>query len=184
MDPRPAPLPPEALADIAAGVARAQTWWRRHVRHDPRRRRPVRLIATEAYEVWVIGWTAGQGVELHDHGDAAGALVVVEGRLAELALDVASGTLHRRAVGPGSVHPLPVGLVHDVVAVDASHATTIHVYSPPLATMRRWDPVTLLPAEATPVEPEVPVLDGRILHPSFSGSSVPETGTLVPEKAR
>lgn len=181
----PAPLPPGVLADIASGIARAQAWWRQHAHHDPDGRRPTRLLATDAYEVWVIGWTAGQGVELHDHGDSAGALVVVEGELAELALDVTTGAVRRTALRPGPVHELPVGLVHDVVATTAANTTSIHVYSPPLTTMRRWDPVTLAPDDPEPVTADEPVLAGaaaaRAVHPSFSGSRVAGSGTLAPE---
>ena len=167
---RPAPLPPGVLADIATGIARVEAWWRPHAHHDPDARRPVRLLATEAYEVWVIGWTAGQGVELHDHGDAAGALLVLEGELAELDLDVFDRTLRRRTLRPGTVHPLPVGLVHDVVATTPVTTTSIHVYSPPLAEIGRWDPVTLERVEVEAMVDEAPVLGlgagGRALHPS------------------
>ena len=105
-----------------------------------------------------------------------------------MALDVVEGRLRRTSIRPGRIHPLPVGLVHDVVAVSSTHATSIHVYSPPLVTMRRWDPVTLSPDEAERVAIEDPVIDGvaagRVLHPSFSGSSVAHSGTHVPENAR
>jgi predicted metal-dependent enzyme (double-stranded beta helix superfamily) len=179
MLPRPA-LDNAVLDDIAHGVARAQAWWRQHAHHDPGGRRPVRLLATEAYEVWVIGWTAGQGVELHDHGDSAGVLLVVEGELAELAL-LGDGTLRRTALRPGSVKELPVGLVHDIVATTAANTTSIHVYSPPLSSMRRWDPVTLEPGEVEVVTSEQPVAVPS--HPSFFGSSVLRGGTLVPKNA-
>lgn len=159
-------LPHEVLTDIAHGIARAQGWWRQHAHHDTSGRKPTRLVATDAYEVWVIGWTAGQGVELHDHGDSAGALVVVEGELAELALDTTSGEIRRTALRPGSVHELPVGLVHDIVATTAANTTSIHVYSPPLTTMRRWDPVALEPVHVDVISSEEPVLAGRDLHPS------------------
>jgi hypothetical protein len=56
------PLPMHVLADIAEGFATAEPLWSAVVRHDPEGRRPVRLIATERYEVWVIGWTTGQHV--------------------------------------------------------------------------------------------------------------------------
>ena len=167
---RPAPLPPEVLADIASGIAAAEAWWRPHAHHDPAGRRPVRLLATDAYEVWVIGWTTGQGVELHDHGDSAGALVVVEGGLAELTFEPGTGALAHRAIAPGAVHPLPEGLVHDVVAAAPVATTSIHVYSPPLASMRRWDPVTLQPDEYEPIESGAPVVPSaataRAMHPS------------------
>src|SRR4051794_32593420 len=76
-------LPDATLRDIARGVAEATTLWKAHVRHDPDGRRPVRLLSTEAYEVWVIGWTEGQGVDMHDHGGSAGVIVVAEGVLVE-----------------------------------------------------------------------------------------------------
>lgn len=165
------PLPHPVLADIAAGIGAAEAWWRPHAHHDPEVRRPVRLLATDAYEVWVIGWTAGQGVALHDHGGAAGALLVVEGGLAELSYDPGSGSLAHRAIAPGTIHPVPAGLVHDVVAAAPVPTTSIHVYSPPLATMRRWDPVTLEPGEPEPVAPSPPAVatgpaGSRALHPS------------------
>src|SRR5215510_5265752 len=78
------PLPAAVLADIVSGLAAARDLWGAVVCHDPGGRRPVRLLATEAYEVWVIGWTTGQRVELHDHGRSAGALLVVEGTLVEV----------------------------------------------------------------------------------------------------
>ena len=166
----PGALAQRTLTDIARGVACAEDWWRPHAHHDPSERRPVRLLATDSYEVWVIGWTAGQGVELHDHGDSAGAIVVVEGELAELELDVAAGTLRRRPLRPGGVHHVPVGHVHDVVAPRNLPTTSIHVYSPPLTTMRRWDPVTLEPGDQEVVASQpasFPSVGGtHPLHPS------------------
>src|SRR5215510_1204315 len=73
------PLPEAVLADIAAGFAAATPLWAGAARHDPEGRRPVRLLATERYEVWVIGWTTGQRVRLHDHGGSAGMVVLTEG---------------------------------------------------------------------------------------------------------
>lgn len=115
------------IEDIASGIAAATPLWRAHVRHDPSCRRPVRLLATPVYEVWVIGWTAGQGVGWHDHGESAGAVVVVEGELTEHAGDRST------ALGPGALLRVPVGHVHDVVNDGAGPATSIHVYSPPLS---------------------------------------------------
>ncbi|HEV7722255.1 MAG TPA: hypothetical protein VGO60_13270, partial [Iamia sp.] len=84
---RPAPLPSGLLTDIAGGLARVPGLWRPHAVHGPEHR-AVRLLATESYEAWVICWADEAIVDLHDHGDAAGALVVVEGELVEV---VASG---------------------------------------------------------------------------------------------
>jgi predicted metal-dependent enzyme (double-stranded beta helix superfamily) len=164
------PLPEHLLDDIASGLAEAESLWRAVAHHDPAGRRPVRLIATERYEAWVIGWMPGQGVELHDHGDAAGALVVTEGELVEVAADRASGRLRRTTVAAGEVRPLPVGLVHEVVNAGPGPATSIHVYSPPLTTMGRYDAVSLEPLAVTAVAPEVPALpeavSSLLLHPT------------------
>lgn len=79
--PTPAVLDEAALLSVARQLASEEARWRAHVVHDSAQRRPVRLVVTDSYEAWVIGWTEGQRVDLHDHGDAAGALVVAEGTL-------------------------------------------------------------------------------------------------------
>ena len=71
-----------ALADIG-GSAEVEELWRPHVAHDHNERTRVRLLATSAYEVWLLGWTPGQSVGLHDHGGANGTFVVVDGTLTE-----------------------------------------------------------------------------------------------------
>ena len=40
-------------------------------------------MATPIYEVWLLGWTPGQSVGLHDHGPANGAFIIVDGTLTE-----------------------------------------------------------------------------------------------------
>ena len=67
--------------------------------HDPLSRTSVRLVATDAYEVWLLGWTNGQRVELHDHGGANAAFVVLEGVLDEITLGFAGSTTQRLGVG-------------------------------------------------------------------------------------
>ena len=118
--------------------------------HDRAERHPVRLVVTDSYEVWVIGWTRGQGVPLHDHGDAAGALAVVHGVLTERRTDV-SGE-HERDLHAGAVVPLPIGLVHEVVAPLAEPVTTVHVYSPPLTEMSFYEDGDDLPVRTDLIE--------------------------------
>lgn len=164
------PLPPDVLADIALGIAVAQPLWGEVVRHDPACRRPVRLLATERYEVWVIGWTTGQGVELHDHGRSAGSFVVTAGTLTEV-LPHPGGAVER-SLEAGRVRHVPVGVVHDVVNRAAEPATSIHVYSPPLSTMTYYDADTLLPTTTVPQVPQPPLLVDRAsfpLHPADHG---------------
>ena len=132
-------------------------------------------MATAEYEVWVIGWTSGQGVELHDHGDSAGALVVTEGELVDLVADRRTGRLLRTTVTAGDVVPLPVGRVHEILNAGPRPATSIHVYSPPLTAMTAYDPMSLQPTITTPVRHEEPALpvaaSSLLLHPSTGSAS-------------
>ncbi len=163
------PLPAHVLADIAAGFAAAHPLWGSAARHDPDGRQPVRLIGTDRYEVWVIGWTTGQNVRVHDHGDSAGAFVVTEGELTEV-LPSGAGGVVERTLGVGRLRHLALGTVHDVVNRAAQPATSIHVYSPPLATMTYYDAETFEPVETASVDEEQPLLDDRagsyLLHPA------------------
>jgi quercetin dioxygenase-like cupin family protein len=160
-------LPTSLLVDIARGLASAEDLWRPHAHHDPDERRPVRLVAADRWEAWVIGWSSGQRVELHDHGASAGALVVVDGLLAELTDH--GGWLDQRALPAGAAVELPAGIVHDVVAAGDGPATSIHVYAPALAEMTFYDR-TGRPTRTVPVLDEPPMTELRrvaqALHPS------------------
>jgi len=164
------PLPTSLIADIAAGVAQVPEAWSDLVCHDPAERRPVRLMATDAYEVWVIGWTTGQSVRPHDHGGSSAAVLVTEGELTEVTL-----LGRRRPLAPGAVHQLGPRVVHDVVNTSDAPATSIHVYSPPLSTMTYYDPVTWKPEETVRIEQESPVLStwhgAQLLHPARKTAS-------------
>jgi quercetin dioxygenase-like cupin family protein len=132
----PAPRPgiePELLADILEGLASVSSLWAPHVEHDPVERSRVRLLATAQYEIWLLGWCPGQHVELHDHGDSAAAFQVLQGDLVELRLEAAG--LARHPLRVGATRSVPPGSVHDVVNVSGAVATSLHAYSPPLATM-------------------------------------------------
>ena len=140
--------------------------WRGVARFDPDVRVPVRLFADDVVEAWVVGWFAGQALGLHDHGDSAGAIVVAEGRLREQTLGDgdafgASG-LVTRALERGIVRRLPPHAVHAIANLDARCATSIHVYSPPLARMTHFDADSLQPAQTVAVEPERPVLPSAV----------------------
>ena len=164
---RPAPLSGELLADIATGLAASEEVWRPHAHHDPTARRPVRLVVCDLWEAWVVGWTPGQHVEAHDHGDSAGAVAVVEGDLVEVLPDGPHREL--RTWQTGSVVDLPVGVVHDVVGLGPGHSTSIHVYSPPLGTMTYYDddgrPLRIADTDDEPAITELRSVS-RALHPS------------------
>ena len=163
------PLPAHILGDIAAGFAAAVPLWSEVVRHDPDGRQPVLLVSTECYEVWVIGWTTGQHVRMHDHGDSAGAFVVTDGELTEVLPDGRGGTVERTLTA-GRLRHLAVGIVHDLVNRAAEPATSIHVYSPAVSRMTYYDADTLTPVETEHFATEVPLLRSpsaaRVLHPA------------------
>jgi rhodanese-related sulfurtransferase len=96
----------EALAEVAVELADQHTLWRPILRHDPSRRWYERLLLTSRIEIWLIGWAAGQGTRMHDHGGAHGAFAVVDGGLVEAAAD--ARTAHRAGsvswFGPDWVH--------------------------------------------------------------------------------
>jgi hypothetical protein len=173
LDPRPVvdpdvPLDAELLVDIAQGLAAATGLIEAVVNHDPLVRRPVRLLATPRYEAWVIGWTEGQRVEPHDHGPSLGVVAVTEGTLTEL--HPCDGRLVSRELPAGNVHVVPVGAIHDITNLTGRPATSVHVYSPPLITMTRYDADTLAPIVTDVIEPEPSALPAAVasvlLHPA------------------
>jgi len=124
------------LAAIATRFASDRAMWRARVRHNPVRRWYVRLAWAADHEVWLLGWTTGQTVGLHDHGGSAGAFVVTEGELLEEHLESGEGVdLRRTRCGPGTVRSFPHRHVHDLWNPGPGVATSIHVYSPPLGSM-------------------------------------------------
>jgi predicted metal-dependent enzyme (double-stranded beta helix superfamily) len=164
-------LDTDAVADIAISLLGVRSMWHGVARFDPEVRRPVRLFADDVVEAWVVGWFAGQALGLHDHGESAGAIVVAEGRLCEQTLghgdafDVApfgARGLVNRILERGIVRRLPPHTVHAIANLDARAATSIHVYSPPLARMTHFDADSLQPAQTVAVEPERPVLPSAV----------------------
>ncbi len=140
---RPARLDTTTLADIVNGLATAVDLWRPHVFHNPHERARVRLLATPAYEVWLLGWTPGQAVGLHDHGGANAAFFVVDGTLTETVTadpdQRAGGVLLERTIHAGTSGSVEAGHVHDIANRSTSLATSIHVYSKPLRSMGFYD---------------------------------------------
>jgi Cysteine dioxygenase type I len=104
------------------------------------------LEHNEHFEVWAIHWPTGGHLELHDHGDAAGAFWVLSGYLEECTVSP-SGLVNCRRVGAHRGRAFGCGLVHDIVNPGSRPATSVHVYSPPLASMTffRWAGDQLVP---------------------------------------
>ena len=106
--------------------------------HD-RATRTWRTVASDQwFEAFVISWPVGGSVDLHDHGDSAGAVVVAAGDLLETAVvPAADGTLitSTRALPTGSHVAFGPGYVHDIVNRGPGPALSVHVYSPVLRSM-------------------------------------------------
>ncbi|MDY7102791.1 MAG: hypothetical protein S0880_16540 [Actinomycetota bacterium] len=135
-------LDAELAAQIAAGLA-SSTDLERVEPPAPGAAtiRPVRLIGTPSYDVWVTGWSPGQRGRLVDLTAPGGtvALAVADGALIELADD---GRLDRgRRLAKGAVVALEaLGDTDDLdgraagaelVNGGQAAATTVHVCSPP-----------------------------------------------------
>ena len=92
------------------------------------------LELTDELEIWAIHWPRGQRLELHDHGGSVGALWVVAGTLEEHYIG-AGGAVARRTLASGGGAAFGRTYIHDVVNTDAAPATSVHAYSPPMASM-------------------------------------------------
>jgi mannose-6-phosphate isomerase-like protein (cupin superfamily) len=124
---------PSRLAEVAGGLAAAPDEWLRRVRLDPEGRWYERLHRDNDQEIWLISWLPGQATGLHDHGGSSGAFAVALGDLEERDLTATRRLTvgQSRAFGPDHVH--------DVRNTSNAPAVSVHVYSPPLTVMNRYD---------------------------------------------
>lgn len=151
---------PARLENLAQVLAACPAVWAPLAVHDPDHRVHVRLTAGPDWEAYLITWPSGHGVEVHDHGDSAGAVAVVAGSLVELIARRAgpkAERLVRRRLGAGTVCRVPQGRIHDVFNTGSFPATSIHVYGPALETMTFYDD-ELRPTRTERVFPEAPLL--------------------------
>ncbi len=125
----------EHLLRTARRVAR-EGRWQPLVRPTFGERWHVLLHRSTELEVWLLGWGEERGVEMHDHGGASGAYVVVEGTLVETSRQQhGAGPLKRQVLRPGDSQVVPADTVHDVRSVSTNQAVSIHCYSPVLFSM-------------------------------------------------
>jgi hypothetical protein len=131
-----APTTLEQLEEIVTNVGRAPWVWGHAVSFDVARRSHRVLYKTDALEIALFGWAAGQDTHFHDHGGASGAAFVCSGMLIEDVIEavhggIAHGQTHERGVqtafsfGPDSIHRVRQDPAHGV-------ALSIHVYTPAL----------------------------------------------------
>jgi Cysteine dioxygenase type I len=100
------------------------------------------LDRTGEFELWLIHWPQDGGLVLHDHGGSSGAFSILAGVLEETSTTTAAQHLRRRLVVPGAGHAFGPRYVHSVVNPAVAPATSVHAYSPPLASMTFYQRTT------------------------------------------
>jgi predicted metal-dependent enzyme (double-stranded beta helix superfamily) len=137
--PSPARLGQARLRRLVSAVAAREDGWAGLVRFDAGRRWFRRLQLADDYEVWLLSWLPGQGTGFHDHGLAAGAFAVAQGRVREQTVAAGHGQARQRTVARGRIRSFGARYVHNVANTSAEPAVTVHAYSPPLTAMRRYE---------------------------------------------
>jgi quercetin dioxygenase-like cupin family protein len=130
---------PDPLLPYVREIADDPDQWRPHVRFDSASRHWSRLPTPDGVDVWLLTWLPDQRTNLHDHGDAAAALTVVQGSLTEVRAG-RDGTLAAATLTTGASHWVAPGVVHDVVNTSSEPAVSIHAYAPRLTQMTFWQP--------------------------------------------
>jgi predicted metal-dependent enzyme (double-stranded beta helix superfamily) len=133
------PLPPRLLAAIAIDHAFTADFGI-VAEPEPGERSWVRVHLGETHDIWLIRWGVGSRTALHDHGGSAGALYVARGRLLERRPNPAGvGRPLRRELHTYDHRPMAPSHLHEVANESNEIAASIHVYSPPLATMQHYE---------------------------------------------
>ncbi|MEX5719619.1 cysteine dioxygenase [Geodermatophilus maliterrae] len=92
-------------------------------------------------QVWLLSWLPGQDTPLHDHGGSAGAFAVVGGVLTEDVVGGRPGAVREAAteLWAGRVRLFGPHHVHRVTNRGTRPAVSVHVYTPGLSTMNRYE---------------------------------------------
>lgn len=133
------------LVDLAHDLAARPEEWIHRVRLSSDGRWYERLHQDEDRETWLLSWLPGQSTGFHDHGDSRGAFAIALGSLQE------HNVGQTRTLTPGHSRSFGPGYIHDVRNTTNAPAISVHVYSPPLTVMNRYDltnqGLTALPPE-------------------------------------
>ena len=130
---------PELLS-IAEGLAVSARGW-------PGMKRPTRrtwdlMVASDAFEAWVIAWPPNGAIEPHDHGGSSGAVVVASGELVETTVSQGpegSVVTETKVLPAGATLTFGAHHVHDVVNLGDRPAISVHVYAPRLTSMTYFE---------------------------------------------
>jgi rhodanese-related sulfurtransferase/quercetin dioxygenase-like cupin family protein len=138
-DPAAPAVATETLQVMASGLALAAEAWSCSLERHATARTGLRILDTDAYDVWLLRWPVGSAVSPHHHGESDAAFAVASGVLRETRW--VDGATSERLVRPGEAIPVERGVVHDVGAAGVE-ALSVHVYSPPLSSMAYFDDAT------------------------------------------
>ena len=133
----------EQLEEIVTDVGQAPWLWGHAVSFDLERRSHRVLYKTDALEIALFGWAAGQDTVLHDHGGASGAAFICSGMLIEEVVEALDGRVMRRrthARGAQSTFSFGPEYIHRV-RHDPAHgvAVSIHAYTPAVTEPLDYD---------------------------------------------
>ncbi|WP_222426813.1 cysteine dioxygenase [Amycolatopsis rhizosphaerae] len=121
------------------------------LRFDTERRWWARLALTDGVELWLLSWLPGQHTPPHDHGGAAGAFTVLQGRLTETYRSPGR-PLRTRVHEAGAGSGFGLARTHQLSAEPAPSAS-VHAYSPPLLPTREYASFADAPAEPPAAPP-------------------------------
>jgi predicted metal-dependent enzyme (double-stranded beta helix superfamily) len=133
------PISPAGLAWIARSFTDQPGSWQSHVRFAAEKRWYIRLAHSDVHEVWLLTWLPGQQTGFHDHGDSAGAFVIATGCLNERVTSAGRPETTGISLRAGAVRSFGPYYIHDVSNDAIDPAVSIHAYSPPLSSMRRFE---------------------------------------------
>ena len=133
-------LRPSTLLSIARGLADSAQHW--PGMGNPSHRVWDLMVASPDFEAWVIGWPPGGAIELHDHAESSGAVVVAQGELLEVVvtqnLQGVLATTNRVLLAPASI-TFGLAHVHEIVNPGPGPAISVHVYAPRLTAMTYYE---------------------------------------------
>jgi mannose-6-phosphate isomerase-like protein (cupin superfamily) len=149
--PSAATLGSAELASLVRELAERPACWQPQLRFGADERWWTRLHSDDEVDVWLLTWVQDTGTDLHDHGDSAGAFIVVSGELEEVRPGPA-GELVVARVESGEVREVGRGEIHDVRSPSLLPAVSLHAYSPPLREMTFYEQVASGPRPTRTVQ--------------------------------
>jgi hypothetical protein len=123
-------LPIHAMSEIAEGLGQCQRPIARPSNDHTGALRSLRLLVTASYDVWLITWPPNARLQVVD---IRGIVHVVVGNLVELENSQRRGWDRLHGLGTGDTANLSMLVSHAFANSAPEEATTVLVFSPPLA---------------------------------------------------